>query len=267
MMSAYVKWMETAGARVVPLIMGEMVETTFAKMSKMNGILFPGGDGDYYLFGQPIYDEILKRNDEGEFYPAWGTCLGIEALAQWASDEGEDVLGSFEALHVALPLEFLEDPSDTKMFSSLGQSAFLFETTAMTTNIHSYAVDPSKFETDKGLKSMFKPTSVSYTTDGQNLAFTATMESEKYPIFGTQFHPESTMSMFYDDSNVNHSWESIKMNRHFLDYFMTLARQNTNTFGDFSETQKYIVQNYDMIVTDSHYEAVYVFDSGSLLDF
>ena len=62
----------------------------------------------------------------------------------------------------------------------------------MTYNAHTYGIDPSKFETDAGLKEMFELTSVSYTTETNGKAFAATIEGKKYPFFGTQFHPEMT---------------------------------------------------------------------------
>ena len=129
-------------------------------------------------------------------------------------------------------------------------------------NSHSYGLDPAKFDTDEGLGGMFKLTSISYEPEGEQRPFTATMESDKYPLFGTQFHPEKTITMFNDNSGVNHSWTSEKLNRHFADYFMTLARQNPNSFGDFSATQEWIIQNYDLIVTDLYYGEVYAFNSA-----
>ena len=62
------------------------------------------------------------------------------------------------------------------------------------------------------------------------------MEAFDYPFQATQFHPEKTMTMFGDDSGINHSWESITMNRYFSDHFMSYARQNTNSFGNFAAT-------------------------------
>ena len=53
-MSSYVSFVESAGARVVPLIHGEDWDTTLAKLQKINGVLFPGGTGDYDAFGKQI---------------------------------------------------------------------------------------------------------------------------------------------------------------------------------------------------------------------
>jgi gamma-glutamyl hydrolase len=88
MMATYVDFIESAGARVVPLILGEPEEVILEKLSKVNGVLFPGGNGDYLEFGRFIYSKLKEFNDNGTFFPAWGTCLGFEDLAIYAADEG-----------------------------------------------------------------------------------------------------------------------------------------------------------------------------------
>lgn len=67
-MAAYVKFMEAAGARVVPLILGESETVTLEKISKLDGVLFPGGDGDYIEMGGKIIRKIMEYNDDGHFY-------------------------------------------------------------------------------------------------------------------------------------------------------------------------------------------------------
>lgn len=91
-MAAYVKWVEAAGARVVPIIMYEDWDVTESKLRSLNGLVFPGGDGDYLDWGAPMFDLIVELNDQGQFYPIWGTCLGFESMTIWASDEGPTVM-------------------------------------------------------------------------------------------------------------------------------------------------------------------------------
>ena len=109
---------------------------------------------------------------------------------------------------------------------------------------------------------MFTLTSVSFEPEAPHLPFTASMESEKYPFFGTQFHPEKPAFFFRDDYGVNHTWQSIQINRHFADFFVSKARQNPNSYGGFSETQKVIIQNFPRIITDTYYGEVYTFSSN-----
>jgi gamma-glutamyl hydrolase len=65
MMAAYVKFMEAAGARVVPLIWNEPEDVTMEKLSKLNGVLFPGGAGDYVEYGRNIINQLMEYNDAG----------------------------------------------------------------------------------------------------------------------------------------------------------------------------------------------------------
>jgi gamma-glutamyl hydrolase len=87
-MEAYVNFMEVAGARVVAIVREEDPAITDEKLKKVNGILFPGGDGDYLAIGEHIFKTLIKENDSGNFYPLWGTCLGYENMAIFASDSG-----------------------------------------------------------------------------------------------------------------------------------------------------------------------------------
>jgi len=112
--------MEAAGARVIPLVLGEPEEVTLEKLSKLNGVLFPGGDGDYLEFGRFIFNKIKEYNDNGTYYPAWGTCLGYEAFAIYAADDGKNLLSSFPVDNASLPLKFVKDPRQTKMYNWLG---------------------------------------------------------------------------------------------------------------------------------------------------
>ena len=86
--------------------------------------------------------------------------------------------------------------------------------------------------------------------------FVASMESAKYPFMGVQFHPEKVGSM-YNNDNLNHSWQSINYNRYFADRFIELARQNTNTCGDFEACSSMLIEGYQLYVTTTYYGSVY----------
>jgi len=236
-MDSYVHFVEGAGGRVVPLILGEPEEVTLDKLSKLNGVLFPGGDGEYYEFGNFIYDRVKEYNDEGVFYPLWGTCLGYEYISAYAAEDGWEVVDEFFIDSDSLALEFVRDPRDTKMFGWLGDQAFFFEDHELAYNSHFNGISPDSFETDRGLKEMFDVVSVSYLPD-DGRPFVAAIEARDYPFYGTQYHPEMTYETWEDypggDYRVNHSWLSIDMNHHFGRYFNFLVRHNTNYFGNFS---------------------------------
>ena len=166
-----------------------------------------------------------------------------------AADQGATVLQTIQAHNIELPLEFIGEPNSSKMFGDLGWRSEGFADLAVTLNSHNNGIHPESFLTDAGLADMFTPTSISYTPDG-NIPFIASMESKKYPFFGTQFHPEKTTAIFYPNLNVDHSWTAIELNRYLGDKFVRLARENPNVYGDFSTIQAAIIENYDSVVTD-----------------
>jgi gamma-glutamyl hydrolase len=79
-------------------------------MSKLDGVLFPGGAGDYYDLGQFVLKEAIAMNDAGKFFPIWGTCVGFERLSMWTADKPDSVLKLYDALHKSLPLKFKKTP-------------------------------------------------------------------------------------------------------------------------------------------------------------
>ena len=201
-MQAYVEWLEAAGARVVPLIMTDEQSVTDDKLSKLNGVLFPGGAGNYREIGEYIYNFAISENDAGRFYPIWGTCLGFENLARFASDSGNP-LSDQVSNEQSLTLEFLMDPTTTSMFET-NEWPQTYSEEAMTLNHHSYGLSLDVFSTDEGLGKIFTPTSTS-TDPVSGDTFVATMESHDYPFYGTQFHPEKALAM-YNAESIDHSW-------------------------------------------------------------
>ena len=185
--------------------------------------------------------------------------MGYENLAAYVSQDGWNVMGKYEYPNGSLALEFTKDPRDTQMYGWLGDEAFLFEDHQMTYNAHTWGIDPKRFETDPDLKEMFEVTAISHMPEPDGRPFVASIESHKYPFFGTQYHPEKTTQAYNDDIGVDHSWLSVKLNRHLADYFVYLARHNTNNAGTYSEVQKASVDNNDVIVTDLYGGTVYVF--------
>ena len=61
-MESYVNWVEAVGARVVPIVMYEAWEVTEKKIRNLNGLIFPGGDGDYLEWGRPMFDLAVEIN-------------------------------------------------------------------------------------------------------------------------------------------------------------------------------------------------------------
>lgn len=169
--ASYVKYIEASGARVIPIpshLSQDKVEEIF---NGVNGVLFPGGGinwntSGYFKHAQYFFKRALESNQNGEYFPIWGTCLGFEALHVIAADDGVQVLSKFSASDISLPLHFTKQADTSRMFGSLPQSLRRsLETENITYNHHSYGVSPITYLREKSLKNFFKVIS---TNEGKN---------------------------------------------------------------------------------------------------
>lgn len=82
------KYIESLGARVVPLIMNESKEILDYKLKRINGIVYPGGnhkEADYGDMGKYIFEYAKQQNSLGNFFPVWGISLGFLRLMQYSA--------------------------------------------------------------------------------------------------------------------------------------------------------------------------------------
>eukprot|EP00347_Sterkiella_histriomuscorum_P001892 403370267 len=258
-MASYIHYLESAGARTVPLIYDGDLDTELAKIDKLNGVFYCGGgaEGDYDVFGKKVFLKVKQMNDDGNHMPIWGTCLGFQDLAMYSADNSNSILESFPADDNMSNLKFLVDPKTTKMFSILGADANVFENYNITYNHHNWGVSPDKFKTDKGLSSIFYPTSISKDNNGKS--YVSSMESNQYPFFATQFHPEKAQFVFYPKTQIDHSTTAIFYNRYFSDFFVNQCKLNNNNFASFEEEQSLITENYKAVVSAGYDGIDYAF--------
>jgi gamma-glutamyl hydrolase len=75
--ASYAKWLESAGARTIPIPYDaddDMVDDIF---SQINGVLLTGGSSDIPSAFKRLWFLVKEANLKNkEFFPVWGTCLG-----------------------------------------------------------------------------------------------------------------------------------------------------------------------------------------------
>ena len=266
-MAAYIKFVEAAGARAVPIRYNDTDEEILKTVSSLNGFLFPGGSmkliekdnnlTEYTRKGKLIYDYAKQQNDEGKYFPIVGTCLGFQELGVLEAPYA-DVLGHFSADDVADKLKFIGDPRKSKYFKSM-DSNLLYEVQKLniTYNHHSRGISRDMFKKYKELDEAFKVTSVSFDTKG--VEYVATMEHKKYPFYGTQYHPEKNTFIWKSDLKVPHSVEAIKLAEYSYNFFISEARKNMNRFPSPEEEGKHRVENWPVVFTSGASQDIYVF--------
>lgn len=84
--ASYVKWIESGGARVVPIWLGQNRDYYVGLMSKINGVLLPGGSvsrnekGGYAEAARFILEIAAEFNFNRDFFPVFGVGLGMDFM-------------------------------------------------------------------------------------------------------------------------------------------------------------------------------------------
>ncbi|CAL1596094.1 unnamed protein product [Knipowitschia caucasica] len=107
--ASYVKTLESAGARVVPIMIDQTEEEYKTIFHAINGFFLPGGsayifDSGYERAAKIFYNLAIEANNKGDYFPVWGTCLGFEQLAVLTAQS--NVLVQTNTTNVSLPLNF-----------------------------------------------------------------------------------------------------------------------------------------------------------------
>ncbi|XP_059971914.1 gamma-glutamyl hydrolase isoform X2 [Mesoplodon densirostris] len=178
--ASYVKYLESAGARVVPIRL-DLKDEEYEKLFKsINGILFPGGSvnlmkSGYARVAKIFYKLAIQGFDKGDYFPTWGTCLGFEELTYLVS--GESLLTLTDTVGIKMPLNFTRGPLQSRMFQNFPADLLLsLAREPLTANFHMWSLSVKNFTMNEKLKAFFNI--LTTNTDGY-IEFISTMEARK----------------------------------------------------------------------------------------
>ncbi|KAK5849976.1 hypothetical protein PBY51_014267 [Eleginops maclovinus] len=259
--ASYVKFLESAGARVVPVMINQTLEEYKKLFNSINGILYPGGgvsiiSSGYERAAKIFYELAIEANSRGDYFPAWGTCLGFEQLMHLTSEK--TLLSQTNTSGVPLPLNFTNEIKDSRMFKDF--PALLMEdlaTEALTENSHKWSLAVLTLNSNEELKKFYKV--LSTNTDGK-VEFVSTVEAYDYPIYGTQWHPEKN-AFEWTRPYIPHSPSAIKTTFYMAQFFVSEARKSLHKFQTEEEESKALIYNYSPVYTGpkSAFEQIFLF--------
>eukprot|EP01137_Pigoraptor_chileana_P017503 Opistho-2@75659 len=232
--ASYAKFVEQAGARVVPLHLDYDSATLNSLLDQINGVLIPGGhsvidpETRIYKFSKQIVNYAIRANDNGDHFPVWGTCLGFELLATIMTDDST-ILTRCSAENMAMSLEFTRQAPSSKLFRS-APSAVLeaFATRDITYNNHKFCITTKNFASHSLLPSLFNV--LSTNIDPTGIEFVSTMEALQYPFFGIQWHAEKPQFEWNPTKGFDHSVAAVASMQYLANYFVNEARRNSHQF-------------------------------------
>lgn len=248
--SDYVKFVELAGGRAVPIMIDKPDEYYTEMFKNINGVLFPGGGADILTSGyakaaQQLYKLAIQENDAGDRFPLLGICLGFQLLTALTS--GKNVLTECDTENISLRL-LKYDPqfSSSRLFSSMTNDMETMVTKwNVTSNFHHECLTPKSFEDNEDLNSFY--TALSHNYDKKGLDFISTIEGKKYPFYGTQWHPEKNIYHYELTDNVNHSLGAIQVTQYIANFFVNEARKSQHTFISIDKEVDSLIDNYQSL--------------------
>ncbi|KAJ6298220.1 hypothetical protein OIU76_019374 [Salix suchowensis] len=227
--ASYVKFVESAGARVIPLIYNEPREILFEKLNLVNGVLFTGGwakTGLYFNTAKAIFKEVLARNDAGIHFPVYAICLGFEILTMIISEDNQ-ILETYNATDQASTLQFMENISIEGTVFQRFPPVLLkkLSTDCLVMQNHRYGISPQRFQENELLSSFFEI--LTNSADEDNQVYVSTVQARNYPVAAFQWHPEKN-AFEWGLSMIPHSEDAIQVTQHVANFFVSEARKSLN---------------------------------------
>mmetsp|Transcript_6683 Transcript_6683/g.15389 ORF Transcript_6683/g.15389 Transcript_6683/m.15389 type:complete len:312 (+) Transcript_6683:3-938(+) len=252
--ASYVKYIESAGGRVVPIPFKAEQAEMDRTLSGLNGVLFPGGGADlsaespFFKAAQYVLNYVVTVNKGGEYMPLWGTCLGFETLAVIVSDNHTILGNHFDSENLTLALDFVSKPSESRLFASAPASVvYTLSNDKVALNNHISGVTPESFHGDANLEAFFKI--LSLNQDRNNVSFVSTMEGRDWPVYATQWHPEKNQFEWNNHECIDHSSEAISTMQYLADFFVNEARKNSRAYATQQDLDSRLIYNFAPVYT------------------
>ncbi|XP_078095617.1 gamma-glutamyl hydrolase isoform X2 [Mustelus asterias] len=258
----YVKYLESAGCRVVPIRLNLTNDEYERIFYSVNGILFPGGSSDlktsaFAKAANKFYELALKAFDAGDHFPMWGTCLGLQLLTVLTA--GKNLLTHTDSENISLPLNLTNAAASSKMFQNFPPDVYkALSNEPLTGNFHHYSISVNAFLEDERLSKFYSI--LSTNNDRKGVEFVSTMEGILHPFYGVQWHPEVNRFQWQQNEAFPHSPNAVEVSYLLSDFLANEARKNFHHFRNSEEEEAALIYNYSpRYVPTSSYIQIYFF--------
>lgn len=203
--SLYVKWLEAAGARVAPLPYDLPTDEFDALVGALNGALITGGGTDLSSLSSPymkaaerLYAHSLALHAQGETWPLWGTCMGMQVLSILGAKDPSVLLSyAYDAEGLQLPLVPTPAAASSRLLCDgclPAEARTTLLTRNATVNLHHDGVPPEAWRRSTRLAKAFNL--LSTNVDAQGKAFASTIEATNgAPVWGGASAPPNALEL------------------------------------------------------------------------
>ncbi|GLG97987.1 Folate gamma-glutamyl hydrolase [Gryllus bimaculatus] len=241
--ASYVKFLEGAGARVVPIIYAIVIarKETFEHSIGLMTLVYT----------------CAKLNARGDYFPLWGTCLGFELITYLAAGRREHRAWC-DSENEMLPLDFKPDFAESRLFKSASKEVIkILSTENVTPNFHHWCITEQNM-TKFGLSEDWRVMSTNKDSDG--FEFVSTIESRSRPFYATMFHPEKIGYEWKEKHRTPHDAHAVLTMQYFADFFVDEARKSSHKFSPNGEIE--LIYQYQPTYTGNRtiYQQLYFFN-------
>lgn len=248
--ASYVKWIELAGGRVVPVSYEATDAEVDSLFDQVNGLLLIGGDAKRCGASQRFFDRAVAAAKEGDTFPIWGTCDGFEWLMQMAAQDDSVLHGGFDSEDLPLKLNLTSSrPTDSRMLADAGDVWALrspaklsvldaLRTLPVTFNSHVQGVTPATYTATPALNKFFNVVATNMDRKGREFISVVESNDASLAVFGTQFHPEKNIFEWGQNAasgalhqHIPHSRAAIAVAQYFANFFVDQCRASTHKFA------------------------------------
>jgi gamma-glutamyl hydrolase len=250
--ASYVKFIEAAGARVVPIFHSASKADLETVFNNVNGVLFPGGGSDLngtplYQAAQYLYTLAIQANDKGVYFPVQGHCMGFEMLHMIVS-QNTTVLSKFDAENITLALDFTPLAKNSRMFADApGDIYNILGTQPVTMNNHMYGVGDPQYKQNPLLSQFFDI--LSYNSDREGKTFISSAEGKNYPVYALQWHPEKPMFEWNPNEVTQHTPSAVRSMQYIADFFVSESLKNDHSFATSEDEYTSLIWNFSPLYT------------------
>jgi gamma-glutamyl hydrolase len=267
--ASYVKWMESAGARVAPVRFDAPRDELRALADSLNGLVFTGGSNDIFdpdsgkptpYFDTALFLYNIAAAKDPNALRLWGTCLGFELIASFASGAttSDTFLGHFDAENITLPLDFTAAAARSRLFGGAPSSTMKdLGTLPITMNEHNRGVTPVSVAKNSAIRVL------ATSTDRNGDEFVSALELVDSPVFATQFHPERPAFEWFTDRAVPHTSAAVGAMSYLASAFVASTRaRKPRDFASAQAEQDALIYSWpatDTRAASDYYEQTYFF--------
>ncbi len=262
---SYVKWLEAAGAEIIPIHSWYSDSELDNVLSKVNGVLFQGGsnllriDSPFVITATKIFNRVIKEKDESnKVLPIWGTCQGFELFHVIVSGS-RSILDNFSAWNLPTNLQINSDANKTSKIYSLFSDQDIINLIAepLTAEFHHLGIGLKEYNLFPDVENFFDKTSFAF--DNDNKLYVSSIEAKDYPIYAVQYHPEKTSyDKIYTD-NIPQGIDAVRITQNLANYFVNTARSNTNSMTEDEKKKFGLINIYQMTTEKNDNYDVYIF--------